>query len=303
MMPRVSFILLITACFLSLDSVGQDLNKVHIMAEEAFYDEDFESAFELYEILIHNLEVPMPDFLHKAEICSLLTTHHSQPTKEFFEYEETVAEKDKFYHYWKGRVLMTRHRMREAHAAFDKFLDTEEYLSDEIKREARRWREWVANAEYYMANPDSYEIYPLEKGVNSEYAELSPVFFPKTDELLFISNRNAEDTSKYQVYRTTHEGSKQWTAPSIIPELGIFDRDNANIEVTTEDGKLLLFKPEHGGDLFYSELTEDKKEWSSPVKYDRKITSTHAHPHFFISENKERIIFESNGGTEKDAQP
>lgn len=280
-------------------SFAQDYDKIFELAEEALYREDFETALVNYEMLIESGLNYGNRIYYKAELCSLLTKYQSKPLDEFLKYEEEMTKEDKFYYYWKGRVLMRKYRMEEANQSFRRFLRTKAYLSPEIKQETRTWMKWVTNAKKFMDNPDSYEIHLLEADINSEYAELSPVYFVDNEELLFLSNRGA-DPNRFQIYHAIHEGERNWTSPTPLRELGVFTRDNANIEVVDEDGRLFQFRDEKGGDLYFSESVGDLKGWSYPQEFDSKVTSTKLGSHFFINEHEDRIIFASNTGSKKE---
>ncbi|MEQ9403407.1 MAG: OmpA family protein [Cyclobacteriaceae bacterium] len=291
--------LIFASLFFVFESFSQDLNKIYKIAEETFYEEDFENALELYELLIKNSQEPNPDFLYKAEICSLLSKYPNKPLDSFLSYEETTGATDKFYNYWKGRILLRKYKMIEANEAFIKFLSTKAFLSKEIKDEVKVWRTWLTDTKRVLDNPFSYEIHHLEDRINTQFAELSPVYFEEKDELLFISNRDETNPDTYQIYHSIHRGDKNWTDPKLIDGLGTFKRDNSNIEVVAEDGRLFQFRKKKKGDLYYSNPVPGTLDWSTPVEFDSKITSTHMSSHFFINEHEDRIIFASNIGTKR----
>lgn len=273
-------------------------DKIFEYAEEAIYREDFETALENYTILAESGLNYGNRIFYKAELCSLLTKYQSKSLYEFLKYEEEMIKEDKFYFYWKGRVLMKKYRMEEANLSFKRFLKTRKYLSPEIKAEAKIWMNWVANAKEFMDNPEPYELHLLKKEINSEFAELSPVYFVQNQELLFLSNRGS-NPNKFQIYHSKHLGKRKWSEPTALRELGLFDRENANIEVVAEDGRLFQFREEKGGDLFFSESIGGLNGWSYPQEFDSRITSTRLESHFFINEHEDRIIFASNVGSKK----
>lgn len=293
------WILLISIFFLLVsESPAQDFDKVFKDAEEALYREDFETALTNYQQLVGSGLNYGNRVFYKAELCSLLTKFQSKPIQGFLQYEEEMLKEDKFFNYWKGRVMLRKYRMEDAIFSLREFLSQRVYLSDEIKQEARQWIMWATNAKNFMDNPDSYEIHLLDAGVNSEFAELSPVYFSENEELLFLSNRRA-DPDKYQIYHTVHEGERKWSKPEAVYGVGEFNRETANIEVVDEDGRLFQFRTEKGGDLFYSEPTGDRKGWTTPQEFDSRVTSTHLSSHFFINEHEDRIIFASDVGSKK----
>lgn len=279
-------------------SPAQDFDKAFKDAEEALYSEDFETALTNYQKLVESGLNYGNRVFYKAELCSLLTKYQSKSLDSFLQYEEEMIQEDKFYYYWKGRVMLRKYRMDDAIESLRQFLRTKAYLSNEIKDEARQWINWASNAKQFLDNPDSYEIHLLDQGVNTEFAELSPVYFVENEELLFLSNRRS-DPDKFQIYHTIHEGERKWSEPTLVYGLGEFSRETANIEVVDQDGRLFQFRPEKGGDLFFSEPTSDAKGWSAPEEFDSKVTSTRLGSHFFINEHEDRIIFASEVGNKK----
>lgn len=286
--------------FVSFESDAQDFNKIYKIAEETFYEEDFENALELYELLIQNSETPDTELLYKAEVCSLLSKYPNNVLDKFLGYEEIFGTTDKFYFYWKGRILLRKYKMIEANQAFIEFLDTDLFLSKEIKEEVRIWRKWLSETKRVLDNPYSFEIHHLEDRINTGNAELSPVYFEEKEELLFISNRDENKPEDYHIYHSLHRGDRTWTDPKRMEDLGVFTRDNSNIEVVSEDGSLFQFrKKKRKGDLYYSSPVPGSRGWSLPMEFDSKVTSAHISSHFFINEHEDRIIFASNVGTKR----
>lgn len=281
------------------ESQAQRSYKMYSEAEETFYNEQFGDALVQYQA-IQALDSGYEDVVYKIEICKLLSITQYEDMQLFNDLEEVMSERDKFYFYWKGRIQMKEYQFEEALASLHKFLQLPAKKSDEIIEEARRWAGWATNAKKFMDNPNFYEIHLLEKGINTEKAELSPVYFSENEELLFLSNRDERNPEQYQIYHTRHEGKRTWSEPTVLYNVGAFTRDNSNIEVVAEDGRLFQFRTDKGGDLFYSEPTESKTGWSIPREFDSKISSTHLSSHFFINEHEDRIIFAKDVGTKKD---
>ncbi|MBC6427334.1 MAG: PD40 domain-containing protein [Ekhidna sp.] len=278
---------------------GQNLYKSYAEAEEIFYDEQFGKALPVYAS-IAKVDSTYKDVRYKMEICRLLSDRQYTDTSIFNAYEKEMQVKDKFYYYWKGRVQFKGYQFEEAIQSLQVFLRSSTGKSEIIIEEARRWIDWSKRAKAFMDDPEYYEIHLLETGINSVYAELSPVFFTDKEELLFLSNRDVLSPNKFDVYHTIHEGSRKWSPPVIVGNIGTFTRDNSNIEVVDKDGRLFQFKADKGGDLFFSEPTGSKNDWSVPVEFDSKISSTHLSSHFFINEHEDRIIFAKNVGSKKD---
>jgi outer membrane protein OmpA-like peptidoglycan-associated protein len=281
------------------DTQAQQIFKIYKDAEESFYEENFGDALTLYR-KIEEIDSLYEDIQYKMEICQLLSDRQYTDMDPFMMFEEVMSKRDKFYYYWLGRVLLEEYQFEEAIESLQKFIKLPERKSDEILTEARRWINWSIAAKKFMDNPQYYEIHLLEKGINTAQAELSPVYFTDNEELLFLSNRDESNPDQYQIYHTRHEGGRTWSDPTVIYNVGTFTRDNSNIEVVAEDGRLFQFRTKKGGDLFFSEPTQSKTGWSAPVEFDSKISATHLSSHFFINEHEDRIIFAKDVGSKKE---
>ncbi|MDE0472897.1 MAG: hypothetical protein OXH57_13285 [Ekhidna sp.] len=280
------------------DIFSQSIQKLYTEAEETFNDEPFGEALPIYAA-VTAIDSTYKDARYKREICRLMSDRQYTDMRIYNSYEEEMRAKDKFYYYWKGRIHFKKYQFEEAVQAFQVFLRSSEGISETIIEKAGQWIEWSGRAKEFMDNPARYEIYLLERGINSEYAELSPVFFAEKEELLFLSNRDVLYPNKFDVYHTIHEGGRRWSQPTIVGSIGTFIRDNSNIEVVNEDDRLFRFRTDKGGGLFFSESTDNKNNWSIPVKFDSKISSTHLSSHFFINTHEDRIIFAKNVGNKK----
>lgn len=277
---------------------AQNIYKLHKEAEEAFFDERFGDAVPVYEQIL-KIDSVFEDTPYKVEIAKLLSDRQYTNTTTFLSYETVMSKRDKFYYYWKGRVQLEEYQFEEAIASLRMFIKRPEKKSSIIIAEAKKWIKEAEAAKKFLDNPEDYEIHLLHEGVNTEKAELSPVFFSGKEELLFLSNRESSKPDEFQIYHTRHEGNRAWSEPTRVYNVGTFTRDNANIEVVAEDGRLFQFRTKKGGDLYYSEPTENKDGWSIPREFDSKITTTHLSSHFFINEHEDRIIFSKDVGNKK----
>lgn len=291
------FYILVTSA-LALSASAQNLYKLYGEAEETFYNEDFGEAYSIYSE-IQEIEPNYEDVKYKLEISRLLSDRQYTNMDTLFAMEDVMSRRDKFYYYWKGRVLLEEYQFEDAVESLNKFIRSPSKKSEEVLMEARRWVASSQAAKKFMDNPEYYEIHLLEQGINTTKAELSPVFFADKEELLFLSNRDDSKPDEFQIYHTVHEGSRSWSDPKPIYNVGTFTRDNANIEVVDEDGRLFQFRTKKGGDLFFSEPRDTKDGWSAPEEFDSKISSTHLSSHFFINEHEDRIIFAKNVGKKK----
>ncbi len=289
------YAILSTALFISTALEAQKIEKLYEQAEKLFYNENLTDALYAYQqVLEENPSYEDADY--KAEICSLLTDYREKPIDDMIAFGNTKGRNDKFYHYWMGRIYVREYMFSEAIASWRAFLNARTSKSRVIRAETA---DFIHNAKSmidFFENTDNYEIHQLEGGINSQYAELSPVYSEETGELLFASAQNSSDGKEFKIYHTIKQDNG-WNDLREISSLGTFERSHANMEVVNEDGKLFIFNKKRGGDIFYSEPKDGN--WTSPVEFDSKVTKAHIKSHFFINEHEDRIIFVSDKNSKK----
>lgn len=226
-----------------------------------------------------------------------LGDRREEPLNQLEEYRQGDGSKDELYLYYLGKAYDYRYEFQKAKDNFESLLNGARSLSnthEEIIKEALALTQRKMEA---FANPDNFEIQQLPAPINSPFAELSPTYFKEKHELLFASSRaSSEGGEKFDIYHAKGDAA-DWSDISVVGILGQFDRSTANIEVVDEDGKLFLFNPDKGGDLYFSETVNGA--WQVPTEFDSKITSTHLESHFFINEHEDRIIFASAKNAKK----
>jgi len=271
---------------------SQNIERLYADAMGKFYDEDLISARELFKEIL-NENSSYKDSQYRLEICELLTDKRNRSLDGMLAYKSSYGKSDKFYNYWLGRIYADKYEFRNAVRVWKAFLAKKVYKSKEIIAEVK---EFIAKSEELIVmfdSPDEYAIHQLGSNINTEFDEITPVYFEDKDEVLFASSRDSEDPNRptYFIYHSARQGN-DWSEPGILRGLGRFEEDGANLEVIHADGKLIQFRPERGGDLYYSEATEEG--WSIPQEFDNNITKAHIRSHFFINEHEDRIIFTSS---------
>ncbi len=287
-------IVLILLCIAIGNSVsGQKIYKLETRAEALFYDEDFTEAMKYYKEILtlksnHNLA------RYKIEICSLLTCCREKSLDKLLGYQNTRGRSDKFYYYWLGRIYLEKYNFDEAISSFRKFLSIDAYKSKAIKEETEAFIEYAEHAKKFFDERDEYEIHPMGHKINTTYDELSPVYFEDSEELLFTSNRNAENEGRNSEFGVFHSVKKdgEWSEPTPVPGLGRFPRNLSNIEVVNKDKKLYVYGNPKGEDLFESH-PDGHAHWTKPDEFDPKISHIHLKSNFYISPDESHVIFTS----------
>lgn len=291
-MMRLTYLTALALFLISNISTGQNKEKLYKRGIDAFYKEDFEAAIYHFEE-IESTGKSFKDSEYRLEISYLiLPQHRERSLAKMIRFYEFKSKNDKFFHYWMGRIYANRYMFPEAVNSWNNFLSRKGYKSEEIEEETR---DYIAETEQLVSffdNPDNFEVHQLEGPINTEFAETTPVYSEERDELLFASNRQSPDKDEFKIYHAKGNDTG-WSAPTPLDILGTFERDQANVEVVNEDGKLFIYQDVHKGDLFYSQ--PNANGWTKPVEFDSEITSTHLESHFYINEHEDRIIFAAEG--------
>jgi outer membrane protein OmpA-like peptidoglycan-associated protein len=281
-------------------SQAQSKKQLMSKAEYTFYGENFAEALVLYA----QLEAEHPketDHLYYKYIAELLTTHRGQSMDKLLALEEIHGKHDKFYNYWLGRVHLSRYELDLARERFQGFLDIDAYKSEIIVKEVKDILKNIRTAEKYYNDPDEYEIEPLPLYVNSSYNEITPAFFSGHNELLFASDRTIDmmglATTDYNIYHAEKINNK-WSTPTKVAVFGTTTFENAKIEMIDKDKRLYTFRPEDGGNLLYSEYTDNS--WGTLKEFDAKIKNKHIESHFFINDSEDLILFISQAKKDKE---
>lgn len=291
-------IALLLFVFLAEVSFGQQsASELYDIAK--IYEErgEFQKAFENYQAAKEKKNSIRAVNYKLMALEMALGERREETLEQLQELRTSEGSKDELYPYYLGKAYDYRYEFQKASESYESLLNGARSLSnthEEIVKEALALTKRKMEA---FANPDNYEIQQLPAPINSSAAELSPTYFKEKHELLFASSRASyEGDEKFDIYHAKGEAA-DWTDISTVPVLGQFDRSTANIEVVDEDGKLFLFNPAKGGDLFFSETANGT--WEIPTEFDSKITSTHLESHFFINEHEDRIIFSSAKNAKK----
>jgi hypothetical protein len=291
-MKQITKSLLVTLFIIlfNLTGMAQSLESLINDADLTFYKEDFESAFTKYNyIRLVNPREKSIDY-HR-EIAYHLTAGRGTDLDFLLSFEGTRGKSDKFYNYWMGRVYFSRYEFQKAKEHFDAFLKVPAYKSDIIVEETRYFLEKSNQAIRFYDDPDYYEITSVGDAVNSDANEMSPAFFGGHNELVFMSDRSPRsDDEPFMLFHAIKTGN-DWAEPTPLEEFGTYEANRAKVEIVNEDGKLFVYQPDNGGNLYFSEPTNSG--WTTLNEFDTKMKKSMVESHFFINDHEDRIFFSS----------
>lgn len=277
-------VILLTSTFV----FGQDIDKLEKKAQKLFYAEELSKAAEAYSEIL-SIESGNRQAAYRLVICNALLDPRNSSMDDLLQYQSTQGKKDKFYYYWLGRAYFHQNQFRKASECWDKFLTIDKYKSSIIIAETKFFIDWAERAEAHHSFSENYEIDQLPAPINGPSTEYSPVYFNKSNELLFLSDRGGQrEDSQFQVYHCTNTDGN-WSDPSLLSQFGTFAEANANIEVVNQSNKLFLYQGEKNGSLYVS--SADQGKWKQPTSLPKQGFDAKLESHFFINEQENTILF------------
>ncbi|MEX1238237.1 MAG: OmpA family protein [Cyclobacteriaceae bacterium] len=153
-------------------------------------------------------------------------------------------------------------------------------------------------ADSLMRMPVDATVQPLHDGINTLFAEVSPLISADGKTLIFTSNRSEDDyqiksaTNFYDVYISRREGSG-WSHPQKISSAINVKLSDAATSLSSDGKTLFLYYEDSGGDIYTSTL--ENGEWTKPVALNRFIN----HPNYresaaCVSADGKKLFFSSN---------
>lgn len=290
-------ILILAVCHAHINlaqEVEKKLSKKQLIeqADYYFFKENFTKSLELYNLLME--DYPKNHYIqYHSFVAYHLSDGRGSDMSALKEYEENEGITDKFYNYWLGRIHFSRYEFDLAVQHFQAFLDMDIYRTNEIKKESESRLNQAKRALEFYSQPNDFEIEPMGAPINSEYADISPVFYSGHNELLLVSSRPAGlNVDEYQVFYSLKSGDS-FSPPRVLRNLGILSENNTKIEVVNNDNRLFMYKDDNGGDLYYSEPLSSG--WSNPREFSSDLRDHLIESHFYINDDETVIYFSSQG--------
>ncbi len=193
---------------------------------------------------------------------------------------------------------------------FDKAVTTYNVYRQEMKKhhkkdkvneeEADRKIRMCYTAKELMKVPVKLKVENMGKGVNSKYADYSPVLTADGNTMIFTSRRDGGvgndtyDDGKYfeDIYITDYVNGKWTEAKNIGPPINTEGND-ATVGITIDGQNILIYKDDNGdGNIYRTHLNGDT--WSEPEKLNANINSKYWEPSAFITADGNTMYFVSD---------
>lgn len=276
------------------------LEKQYNRGLEMLYEEDFANAKTTFEGIVA-VNPDYKDVAYRLELAALLSGESNRPLDKLLNYRTTLARKDKFYHYWLGRVYVTKYLFDEAIGSWSNFLRKDVYKSKEIRQETNDFiSSTQALSDFYHEHAD-YVVTMLPETINTEKAEVNPAFNLSNRQLLY-STSSSGNKEEFEIRGSTIISGDivhnlEWSDPVRIQALNSIEKNNTRFCLTYWQDHVEVLVAKNNGEIFESPLIDGK--WQTSERAHHQIKLAHLGPDFTVNRKQDRIIYSSSKNMKK----
>lgn len=264
------------------------------------YEEDFANAKTAFEG-VSAVNPDYKDVAYRLELAALLSGESNRPLDKLLSYRTTLARKDKFYHYWLGRVYVTKYLFDEAIGSWSNFLRKDVYKSKEIRQETNDFiSSTQALSDFYHEHAD-YVVTMLPETINTEKAEVNPAFNVSNRQLLY-STSSSGNKEEFEIRGSTIISGDivhnlEWSDPVRVQALNSIEKNNTRFCLTYWQDHVEVLVAKNNGEIFESPLING--EWQTSERAHHQIKLAHLGPDFTVNRKQDRIIYSSSKNMKK----
>ncbi|WP_303311339.1 OmpA family protein [Hymenobacter sp. BT730] len=210
--------------------------------------------------------------------------------------------------YWLGRVDHLNYNFDEAVAHYQAYNATLK-KKDTRKAELAQLIQHSKNAKVLFNSPKDIFVKNLGPTINTPFSEHSPVISSDDKLLLFTSrgenvtgaNTSAEGAKKGEgnlasdgeyyedIFEAERIDDENWSKPRSLSGVLNGKGHDASIQVFDNDTKMLMYRQDKAGDIFYSEKAGG--DWTEPKKLNDNINSNQFESDAYITPDGLTIYF------------
>jgi hypothetical protein len=286
---------------------GNEEEEAHynILALQYFlYAYQYDSGNANINFHIGHLYLKHPSKKHLAETYLEKAIMNTSKHYKDFDYKEKHApllaflELGKAYHldYKFDKAL----DMYNKYETYLKATDSETFLNIE------HYKEQVAYAKQYFANPVKTKSYNLGKSINNEFPDFSPVISADEKTIIFthrgpVLEKDELDPNDGWIFENVMISSKtddtfpgNWSKPKPIgSNINSIARHEGSVGLTADGQTLIVYRDDNGdGNLYYSKW--NGSEWSLLTAFNNEINSKHWEPSACLSNDGNSLYFVSD---------
>ncbi|SNR31992.1 OmpA family protein [Hymenobacter mucosus] len=284
-------------------ALAQSTRKQLKTANKFFEKENYRAAIPYYEQVLAK-EPNNALALFRAGI-SYMSFDKEKASDYIYKAQKLKPKVSKDVEYWLGRVDHLNYNFDEAITHFQAYNATLK-SKDTRKRELALLIQHSKNAKVQFNSPKDIFVKNLGPTINSQYSEHSPVI-SNDDKLLLFTSRGenvtgagntdsknkgniASDGEYYEdIFEAKRLGDDEWDKPRSLSGVLNGKGHDASIQVFDNDTKMLMYRQDENGDIFYSEKSGG--DWTSPKKLNGNVNSKAFESDAYITPDGRTIYF------------
>ncbi|WP_375435843.1 OmpA family protein [uncultured Hymenobacter sp.] len=284
-------------------TLAQSTRKQLKTANKFFEQENYRASIPFYEQVLAK-EPNNPLALFRAGI-SYMSFDKEKASDYIYKAQKLKPKVSKDVEYWLGRVDHLNYNFDEAIAHFQAYNVTLK-PKDTRKAELAQLIQHSKNAKVQFNSPKDIFVKNLGPTVNTPYAEHSPVISADDKLLLFTSRGEnvtgagnpdgkkggnlATDGEYYEdIFETKRIDDENWDKPRSLSGVLNGKGHDASTQLFDNDSKLLMYRQDENGDIFYSEKSGG--DWTAPKKLNQNVNSKAFESDAFITPDGLAIYF------------
>ena len=285
--------LLKASCALALGAamaqpaLAQSTRKQLKSANKFFDQENYRASIPYYEQVLAK-EPNNAQALFRAGIA-YMSFDKEKASDYIYKAQRLKPKVSKDIEYWLGRVDHLNYNFDEAITHFQAYNATLKKKTDTRKAELAQLIQHSKNAKVQFNSPKDIFVKNLGPTVNTQFSEHSPVISTDDKLLLFTSRGQdvtgagsanskkggnvASDGEYYEdIFETHRLGDDEWEKPRSLSGALNGKGHDASTQLFDNDTKLLMYRQDENGDIFYSEKTGG--DWAPPKKLNKNINTS-----------------------------
>ncbi|UOQ77002.1 OmpA family protein [Hymenobacter sp. 5516J-16] len=292
-------------------ALAQSTRKQLKTANKFFSQENYRASIPYYEQVLAK-EPNNAQALFRAGIA-YMSFDKEKASDYIYKAQRLKKNVSKDVEYWLGRVDHLNYNFDEAIAHFQAYNATLK-SKDTRKKELAQLIQHSKNAKVQFNSPKDIFVKNLGPTINTPYSEHSPVISGDDKLLLFTSRGenvtgagNAEgkkggnlasDGEYFEdIFEAKRVDEENWEKPRSLSGVLNGKGHDASIQVFDNDTKMLMYRQDENGDIFYTEKTGG--DWTAPKKLNSNVNSKAFESDAFITPDGLTIYFSTSKFSEE----
>lgn len=279
-------------------TMAQSVRKLMKDGNKFFENENYRAAIPFYEKVLAK-EPDNETALFRAGV-SYLAFDKEKASDYIYKAQKLKPKVSKDVEYWLGRVDHINYRFDDAINHYRAYDATLKKKSDTRKAEVAMLIQQSRNAKDLFNKQKDVYVKNLGPTINTQYSEHSPVISSDDNYLLFTSRgenvtggKAAADGEYFEdIFEARRIGPDEWEQPRSLSSALNGRGHDASIQLFDNDTKMLMYRQDENGDIFYSE--RGGETWTEPKKLNGNINTKAFESDAYITPDGKTMYFSTS---------